>query len=814
MISSEARAIQFMMLGSPGFNPLDAGRKATPLHELMATGFAVPKAFVIPAGVDIERAATQLESAVTSIGGFPVAARSSGHLEDLAGASFAGQYVTHLGIATVEELVSGIESCRQSAKSEQVLTYLRKNGLSEADARVSVLVQKMVDVSVAGVAFSVHPTTGREEHALIECCHGLGERLVSGQTSPTQYVVGLEEGKAIERAAGAENVILSENTLAELSRSVLELQAYFGRPQDIEWALDRGGKLWILQSRPITRVQWRSDIDEFTTADFREGGVSARVCTPLMYSLYRDAVQRSMQQYFVDIKLLPKTAPQQTWIGLFYGRPYWSATAVKTALLRIPGFDEEVFDKDLGIQKQYGDSGPAKTPASLRTILPVIPVALALERCYRRHLRATADYGRQFLSEEERHLKTAGSFSSMPDPGFFTRLGDVLTFQQKTECDYFTTIYNNANFQSDLKKLLAKIAQSTGEEVSPVALMAGLQDISHMKMQRDLLKLVETGRKTGTSGPEWETKISEFLAGNYFHADVELDISTPRWGERPERVRQIVEDILRSGIAPKDPEESSRAQFEQFSAEEQSVITALRRSFWRRLRFQRSFRKQLKLARLYLSRREEMREYSTRAYNLVRRHVLEAGIRLQRQGYLKEAADVFLLHSDELLAIGRGREQHASVLARTHFRKLMYQGFREFEPPGELGRSVTRRIHVDERDGPSGNLVLKGVGCSAGVIKAAVRVIPALEHANTLQQGEILVTRFTDPGWTPVLGLVSGIVTEVGGLLSHAAVIGREYGIPAVLNVPDATHVLKTGQRVEIDGRAGTVRVLAAGQGQ
>ena len=558
MIGPGARAIHFMVLGSAGFHPEDAGRKAAPLHELMAAGFPVPPAFVIPAEAEIDSAVSQLEAAVAAIGGFPVAARSSGHLEDMAGASFAGQYVTHLEIATLEDLLAGIQACRQSAKSPQVVTYLRKNNLPETDARVSVLVQRMVDVSVAGVAFSIHPTTGREEHALLECCHGLGEKLVSGQTNPTQYVLDLEGRTAIDRVAGAENVTLSESTLAELCRYILELQAYFERPQDIEWALDRGGKLWILQSRPITRIQWRSDIDEFTTADFREGGVSARVCTPLMYSLYRDAVQSSMQQYFIDIKLLPRRAPQQTWIGMYYGRPYWSATAVKRSLLRIPGFDEEIFDRDLGIQKQYGESGPAKTPNSLRVILPVIPVAIALEQCYRRHLRATEDYGRRFLPEEERHLRAAGIFPVTPDAEFFALLADVLAFQKKTECDYFTTIYNNANFQSDLKKLLGSMAKSTGEEVSAVALMAGLQDISHMKMQRDLLKLWETARQSGTTGPEWEDGLAEFLAGNYFHGDIELDISTPRWGERPERVRQIVEDILRSGIVPKDPEESAR----------------------------------------------------------------------------------------------------------------------------------------------------------------------------------------------------------------------------------------------------------------
>jgi phosphohistidine swiveling domain-containing protein len=781
-------------LGGTEFSAAAAGRKAAPLHELMRAGFAVPPGFVVPPDIPLDaRLEAQLDAAVATIGGYPVAARSSGHLEDLPGASFAGQYMTRLEIADARGLLDAVEECRASARSPQVTAYLRKNGLDESQARVSVLTQRMVDAAIAGVAFSIHPTTGREEHALLECCQGLGEKLVSGRTAPTRYVVHLGNGSVVDREDGEEDVRLDDALRMELRDRILELQAHFGTPQDIEWAVDRQGTLWILQSRPITRIQWRSDIDEFTTADFRDGGVSARVCTPLMYSLYREALQASMQQYFVDIRLLAKTASQRTWIEMFYGRPYWSASAVKKSLLSVPGFDEEVFDKDLGIQKTYGAAGPAKTPTNLQTLLPAIPVAIALERNYRRYLRLTESYGRTFLPREAQ---------------YFPLLREVLDFQLATECDYFTTIYNNANFQSDLKKLLASIAHATGTRVSAVDLMSGLQDVSHMKMQSGLVRLVAEARRDGMDSPAWDRELSDFLSSNYFHGDVELDISTPRWGERPERVKQIVTDILRSGSEPKDPEHSARAQYEIYMTEERRILDAVRRSRWLQLRFEGRFRKRLKLARTYLSRREEMREYSTRAYHLVRRFVLEAGARLHRKGTLRSADDVFMLQRGEILA--EAGVSGPWLLEETRYRRLMYRGYRFLEPPGELGRDVTQRTLADQLDGASSEAVLKGIGCSAGVIRAAIRVIRTLEEADTLRPGEILVTRFTDPGWTPVLGLVSGIITEVGGLLSHAAVIGREYGIPAVLNVTGATQLLRTGQHVEIDGSEGTVRVLAA----
>jgi phosphohistidine swiveling domain-containing protein len=306
----------------------------------------------------------------------------------------------------------------------------------------------------------------------------------------------------------------------------------------------------------------------------------------------------------------------------------------------------------------------------------------------------------------------------------------------------------------------------------------------------------------------WQHALSGFLAENYFHGDVELDISTPRWGERPGRVKTIVEDILRSGTDPRDPDYAAQDQFARFSVEEQRILAALRRNVLHRVKFERPFRKRLRLARTYLSRREEMREYSTRAYNVVRRYVLEAGARLCRMGYLKDEDDVFMLQTQELLAIGTGTGDREPALALTRFRRRMYRGYRSLEPPGELGRDVTRHAGTDRHEISPDSVLLKGIGCSAGIIAAEVRIVPKLEQADSLKPGEILVTRFTDPGWTPILGLVAGIVTEVGGLLSHAAVIGREYGIPAVLNVAGATQILKTGQRVEIDGTQGTVKLL------
>jgi phosphohistidine swiveling domain-containing protein len=808
MKTSEAKQAALIPLGSAAFKSLAAGGKAASLHEIQAAGFPVAPGFVVPVDADLEQIEGELRDAVTAMGGYPVAVRSSAQLEDLAGTSFAGQYTTYLEVASLAALVDSIGKCRASGHAPHVVTYVKKNGLVHDRAHISVLVQKIINVAVAGVAFSIHPHTGREEHAFIECCRGLGDRLVSGQTTPTRYVLHLEHGSIIERQAGAEDVVLSDETLRKLCRYALELQAHFGMPQDIEWAMDRRGELWILQSRPITRIHWRCEADDFTNANFRDGGVGARVITPLMYSLYGAALQDALQQYFVAVKTVPRNAPPQAWINKFYGRPYWNASAVKRALSKVPGYDEERFDRDLGIKKDYGKSGPTRTPMNPRTLLAAVPVAIALNNEFRRQLRLAERYQRQFRLKEANYLCLAESCAAIKDDEFFPLLLEVCGFHKQTERDYLRTVVNHVNYQAEFNKLLARIQAVTGEAMAPVVLMSGLQDVSHMKIQQDFITLVRTAKLHGVDSAEWHRALTDFLSVNSFHGDAELDISAPRWRERPERIKETVENILRSQIEPKDAKLTAQEQFQRYSDEVRRVRDVLQRKLRYRLQFERGFRKRLQTARTYASRREELREYSMRADNLVRRFALEAGRRLHEQGWLSEREDVFMLSAEELQAIGQRRESKARILTLTHVRRLMHRGYRMVQPPGELGHGIfSEPIHEPGEN--SASCILKGNGCSAGVVTGRARVVTELAECNALQAGELLITRFIDPSWTPVMGLVSGLVAEVGGLLSHGAVIAREYGLPAVLDVRGATDIIKTGQLVEVDGTRGTLTILS-----
>lgn len=792
-------------LGDPQLDPARAGQKAANLHTLTNAGHDVPPGFVVYADDDLDHTPDErLRAAVARIGGFPVAVRSSGRLEDLEGASFAGQYETFLDVRDVVDLRAKIIACRASAHAERVQVYLKKQNLDPARAEVAVLVQRQVRARIAGVGFSIHPVTGREEHALVECCNGLGEKLVSGHVQPTRFVLSLRDGAISEREAGGEDVTLEPEQARALTAALLDLQALFHRPQDVEFAFDDTGALFLLQSRPITTIAWRTDVDEFTNADFKDGGISARICTPMMYSLYRDAMQQSMQRYFERIKLVGAKA-KETWIASFYGRGYWNASAVKRAMSRIPAFSEEKFDQDLGIQKAYGDDGPSVVPTSVRTVVGVVPVAIAVEREYGAQLERAREFPTRYRLERARWLERVARFADTDDAAFFADLrGALLDLHPRTEQEYFTTIYGNTNAQSDFKGFIGKMDAVTGRETKVVCLIAGLSDVHHMNVQRGFVHLYRCAKRHGIESPAFERELALFIDENGFHGDAELDPTVPRWSEVPERVREHITNFLASGAPPADPDDATGAQRKQFEDEVQAVEVHLKSRLHWRARFLRRFRGHLTRVRAYLSAREGMREFSTQTYAIVRAYLVEAGQRLARRGDLTDEALVFMFHNTELVDVVEGRMSRDAAVELAAFRRKMYDGYRDLVPPNELGRGVRVRAEATFEGGTA----LRGLGCSHGRVEGRVRVVPTLDDAHTVRKGEILVTRFTDPGWTPVLGLVAGVVTEVGGLLSHAAVIGREYGIPAVLNLPGATKALKTGQLVRIDGTAGTVELL------
>lgn len=746
----------------------DAGSKAGRLRELEALHMPIPPFFIVSSRGNLPN----LSTAVDRLGGFPVAARSSGTIEDLGDASFAGMYESVLGIKNELELKKAIEECFDSSQSERVSEYLKTHGQNissaELESSMRVMVQKMVPAERAGVLFTIDPVLGQEELFYIEVCAGLGERLVSGHMTPSRYRYDWSEEVTIEAEINSEGTTLTENELKILARLALEIQSHYGHPQDIEWAIDPAGKIWILQARPVTHVAWRRDVPELTNADLKDGGISARVCPPMMYSLYQRALQASMGRYFEDISLL-RSGDAHQWMFHLYGRGYWNAGVVKEALKRIPGYDEKVFDQGLGISKNYGAQGPEKTGVTPQSILVALNALSAVTFEYQNCERMLQTFPAWFEEQDRKIKPRVESCHELNDRDFWQLVREVDAYQFRTETSYFRTIYNNSNFQTDLKNKIIKL----NPDCDLLKLLSNLEKMSHMDIQSDLENL-----KAHEGQVSFQERINEFLQKHYHHGDVELDLTVPRWGENPSRIIEMLKDV----------KPTQHLTSESWEDEWERLDRSLENS-WSWYLFEKTqVRRQLIRARQYLTQRESMRAYSTRAYYLVRKLLLEGERRLGLKN-----GEVHLLKFDEFV------KQDIPNKKEWRKRDLLLKGYRNFEAPNEFGGALT--ISKDS----SG---LQGIGCSSGVIEANVRVVIDLSEAKLLESGEVLVTKFTDPGWTTTMARASAIITEVGGVLSHAAVIGREYGIPAVLNLTGATKKLKTGMRVRVDGRTGVVEIL------
>jgi phosphohistidine swiveling domain-containing protein len=746
------------------------------------------------------------------------AVRSSGTREDLDGASFAGQYETILGVRGHRELERAVKQCWASLWQPRVLDYARRRGGGTNGLAMSVVVQELVTADVAGVLFTVNPLTGVEREVLVEAVFGLGEALVSGKVNADRYVLDIETGEVLSReiadkaiavraaAAGTEETELGaeertratlddEELLGRLARVASEIQEHYGRPMDVEWVL-AGGEIAVVQARPITHISFSPEIGEWTTADFRDGGVASDVCAPFMWSLYRYAIERSMPDYFKEIRLIPRDH-EATWANLFFARPYWNLGEVKRALEKTPGYSEDAFHADLGVE--VDPEAPGKTtPVTTLGLLKALPILFALRKSYRERLAANRALAGSFDERKREFDLEEGELRALSDDDLAARYRKLLTeLYLQTETSYFYTIYNTSNSKLDFKPVFERVKKAAGGGIDPLRLVSGLSDLSHLRPMKDMhSRLAELHREGRAVSDEL---VADFARAWRHHGRKELDIRVPRWHEDPGFVREMLERALESFDPERDPAAHEAQQRREFEAERDRALAALG---WRPL-LRRNFRKKLELCRTYAWWREEMRDHSSFAYYLVRLWALEVARRLADRGVLEETDDVWYLTWQDSLAAVEGELAAAEARERVGAGRRLIRWFRNFENPNEIG--VRYRYDEEDADADPGDGALRGTGGAAGRVTGRARVVRTLEQAMALDKGDILVTAFTDPGWTPLFARISAVVTETGGVLSHAAVIAREYGIPAVLAVPHATRAIADGETITVDGSRGIV---------
>jgi len=744
-----------------------------------------------------------------------LAVRSSATLEDLDGSSFAGLYETVLNVRGLEDLCDAVRSCWASAFAPRVRDYCLRRGLSVADLQPACLIQGMVPAECAGVVFTVDPVRGHDTEMLIEAVPGLGDVLVQGECDPSAWRYDwMTDG--LSREGTADDAPLSDDQVRTLALLALSIQTHYGRPQDIEWAWFQG-KFHLLQSRAIAAIH--HDLhDQWTNADLKDGGVAAHIPCALIWSLYKIVLETSMPAYLDSVGLLDRSR-QRPWTLLRCGFPYWNLSAVKDGLRRIPGFVEREFDADLGIAPTYPGDG-FRTSVTLRTLLAGLRTLFGIRRSVRRRLK-DADATLADLDSLLARLDAVDP-DHLDDGALAAHVEAVLArHHYACESRYFTTIYDNSNmatlFRETLGKRNRRRKQHGRAEHDYLALVGGLSDVPHLAPMRDLWRISRRLRtRTDDAAAIRRLGAQELcrrhLAGEaypgadelipFVHAHRhrslrELDLLVPCWDEDP---LPVFENLLL--LLAREDDETPDRQEERSLACYQTALAGITES---------DLRRELAVHRAMLALREQMRERSTRMYRLVRVAALALGRRLQASGLIDAPDAVMHLAFPEVIALAQAvaagsQETVAGLLAQLGRNRDYYQGFRNYPRPNEIMPRAAIAPTTTAADPNS----LRGIVCSPGVVEAPLRVLDGIEQASQLRDGEILVTAYTDPAWTPLFARIAGLITETGGVLSHGAVVSREYGIPAVLAVKGARQHLRTGMRVRLDGGTGVITPLGA----
>lgn len=778
------------------------------------------KKYILPvveeAQGDVKRAVAELtlpaeaEELILSVyrdmgGNIPVAVRSSATAEDLPDASFAGQQDTYLNVSGFEAVKKAVIDCFASLYNERAVSYRAKNKFDESEVRMAVVIQKMVDAEVAGVMFTADPMTSDRFTIAIEAVEGLGEDLVSGRKTPVTWTI-----KGGIKQKGGGNPSLTEAQITILAGIGKEIEREYGFPQDIEWCFD-GGKFHIVQSRAITTLfPCPPSLDGFKRCFISVGHLQMMTDTmlPLGISFW---------------KLMSKTV-KVTEIG---GRPYMEIThnlnsPVGKALVRqkLSNSDElmnSAFNQIL-TRKDYIRSIPKGQKSDFAIPKGIGKSVFAGFRIYRENdpsiidrynqrMEAAIDKTRDRLSRLSGRAMmeyivndTDDLMKGLFDPEGFGPL--LVAFYLTKPIDKAgKVLLGRDNISVDVtKSIKGNITSEMGFYVSRIADTArDFPDVvEYLEKSGDLFSLDELRKRQG--GSETAKVFEAFFARYGMRCPGEIDISKPRFAEEPSKILPVV---LADIKLPKGHAEQKFRQGRQESDAAVKTLISAAKQKWG-VRKAEKLAKQLSFYRNFLGLRESPKYYWMRRYWEYKQAIIREAEKLVRAGRLRSIDDIYYLRLPELTDLFAGKYQpdygEIDVLRADYAKydvltppRLMFSDGEVVE--GEYNRKI-----------PQG--ALPGLAVSSGVAEGRARVILNIKDMGKIEKGDILVTKFTDPSWTPAFISIGGLVTEVGGMATHGAVVTREYGLPAVVGVTDATKYINDGDQIRVNGNMGYVEFL------
>ncbi|WP_028645128.1 PEP/pyruvate-binding domain-containing protein [Nocardioides sp. URHA0020] len=778
------------------------GGKALGLAELSAAGFAVPAAFVIanadadalPADLPERFARLVADGTVAT-----VAVRSSAAGEDGVDSSFAGQYETVLGVSSYDELIDAVRRCVASTGSERATAYQAESGVS---GTMHLVVQEMVDARSAGVVFTADPTSARRDLAVVDAVAGLGEALVDGSTTSDHFEVD-RAGTITDRQV-TDMPAITDDEVTLIAAGAREAEARWGRPLDLEWAIDADGRLRWLQARPITTLPGDLSAmdsvvgipdDVYTRCNI--GEMMPGAFCPLTASVSGRAIEYAMQM--VQVKGgFQRAYDEARWlqVGYFSGHLFLNMTEGTALSSGILGNSLEQYSISIAgrVVDELVPKPPKPFPRRLVNTVKLTTFALSAGP----HIRRL-----------DRRLATFEAPSAATPEALLAELDAAIELYNEATLTHVRSSSRSAVAANVLEDTVVKEAVKAGRtedegRARASALMAGATDVESAVMLAQLDEVVAdlaadeqagsrfleldaaaaVGSLTDGSGTTTQ-KFNDFLERHGHRGYRELCVRDPSWGDDPEGLGTIMQAMLRARIATGNAARPTQA------VDDADLPRALR-SLARMARAGARGREATKSRMVLVAHR------LSRGYRLL-------GEQLAAIGRLPDADLVFFLDRSELPAVvGSGDVSGLVAAAQSRRTALPFQARLEF-PDVTVGKPVPFRPQPPE--GIEDGVIVGRPACS-GVVEGAVRVATTIAEAQALQPGEILVAPVTDVGWTPYFTLIAALVTDIGSSVSHGAVVAREYGLPCVVNTQGATRVLRTGDRVRVDGDRGTVTIL------
>jgi rifampicin phosphotransferase len=796
-------------------NPDDRDAIRTLSAEVRRTveGIAIPDDVAAAIGIALARLGEQAAYAV----------RSSATTEDLPTASSAGQQDTYLNVVGSAAILQHVSRCWASLFTERAVTYRLRNGFDHRKVHMAVVVQQMVFPHAAGMLFTADPVTSNRKVASIEASFGLGEALVSGQVNPDRYQV--RDGEVVARAVATkrlaihaspaggtqeepiaperqEHAALTDLQVVRLAQLGRRVEAHFGRPQDIEWCLVDDG-FQIVQSRPITTLF------PIPAADDRENHVYVSVghqqmmtdpMKPLGLSIFQlTALPRMYEaggRLFVDVTQRLASPTSRAGLLELLGK---SDPLIRDAL-------ETILERDdfLPPVADEGPGGPPAggAPAPIETDPAIVAELIGRNRTsvatLKRDIRAKSGSAlldfvladiqgelKRILFDPQSHQVFMGAMEAT----WWLNEHLEAWLGEKNVADTLTQSVPD-NVTSEMGLALLDVADVIRPHPEVVAFLQQVEDDDFLDELAEL-----------AGGRQARDAIRAFLDKYGMRCVGEIDITRPRWSERP----SALVPVILGNVKNFEPGAGER-HFEQGRQEawtkEQDVLERLRALPDGEQKAEET-KRMIDRVRTFIGYREYPKYGMVSRYFVYKQALLEQAERLVEADVLREKEDIFYLTFQELGDVVRTDHVDHELISE---RKDAFRSYQALTPPRVLtseGEGIAGAYRRD--DVPNG--AFAGLPVSAGAIEGRARVILDMAEAE-VEPGDILVTAYTDPSWSPLFVAIKGLVTEVGGLMTHGAVIAREYGLPAVVGVEHATRLIQDGQRIRVHGTNGYVEIL------